>query len=334
MKERSRTRSSRKISKLCSAALAGLFSAAVMTAGAANAAAPESSDPIKIVLNNWTSQVVLANVTAELFKKLGYNVELVPSDNQLQFAGMANGDLHVQVEVWEGTHKTNFEKFVGTGNLLDGGKHDAITREEWWYPSYMEERCPGLPDWEALNKCAKAFATAETDPKGRYLGGPIDWGKHHNERVQALGMDFVVVNAGQASTLWAELDAAYRHQEPIVLFNWTPNWVEARYKGRFIDFPDYDPKCLSDPSWGMNADLAYDCGAPKKGWLKKAAWAGMQEKYPVALGLLQRINFTNAQIADAAALVDVDGLSPEDAAAKWLETNQSIWEGWISGATD
>lgn len=196
----------------------------------ARADAPESSDPIKIVLNNWTSQVVLANVTGELLKKLGYNVELVPSDNQLQFSGMANGDLHMQIEVWEGTHKTNFEKFVGIGNLLDAGTHDAITREEWWYPHYMEARCPGLPDWEALHACASEFATAETAPKGRYLGGPIDWGKHHNERVQALGMDFVVVNAGQASTLWAELDAAYRRDEPIILFNWTPNWVEAKYK--------------------------------------------------------------------------------------------------------
>ena len=178
----------------------------------ARADAPESSDPVKIVLNNWTSQVVLANVTGELLRKLGYNVELVPSDNQLQFSGMANGDLHMQIEVWEGTHKTNFEKFVDTGNLLDAGTHDAITREEWWYPHYMEARCPGLPDWEALHACASEFATAETAPKGRYLGGPIDWGKHHNERVQALGMDFVVVNAGQASTLWAELDAAYRRR--------------------------------------------------------------------------------------------------------------------------
>jgi len=312
----------------CAALLLGLAGYGVP----ARADAPESSDPIKIVLNNWTSQVVLANVTGELLKKLGYNVELVPSDNQLQFSGMANGDLHMQIEVWEGTHKTNFEKFVGTGDLLDAGTHDAITREEWWYPHYMEERCPGLPDWQALHACASEFATAETAPKGRYLGGPIDWGKHHNERVQALGMDFVVVNAGQASTLWAELDAAYRRDEPIVLFNWTPNWVEAKYKGRFVEFPDYAPECLSDASWGSNPDMPYDCGAPKKGWLKKAAWHGIQDKYPVAWRLLQNVNFTNPQIAEAAALVDVDELSPEDAAAKWLEANEAVWQPWLDAA--
>ena len=33
---------------------------------------------------------------------------------------------------------------------------DAI--EEWWYPTYMKEKCPGLPNWEALNDCAEAFS--------------------------------------------------------------------------------------------------------------------------------------------------------------------------------
>ncbi|MFQ5984445.1 MAG: ABC transporter substrate-binding protein [Alphaproteobacteria bacterium] len=317
-----------QLTKICAVVAAGLIGSAVL-AETGQAGVPESKDPIKIILNNWTSQVVLANVTGELLKKMGYNVELVPSDNQLQYAGMANGDVHMQIEVWEGTHKTNFLKYVATGNLLDAGTHLAITREEWWYPKYMEERCPGLPDWKALDKCAGEFATPETAPKGRYLGGPIDWGKHHNERVQALGMNFVVVNAGQASTLWAELDAAYRRNEPIVLFNWTPNWVEAKYEGRFVDFPDYAPECLSEPGWGMNPDLAYDCGAPRQGWLKKGAWAGAKDKWPTAWRLLTLINFTNPMIAQASAFVDVDEMTAEEAASNWLEQNEAVWKPWI-----
>jgi glycine betaine/proline transport system substrate-binding protein len=317
-----------KLSSTAGAALIGLS----MAGGVASADIPESSDPIKLVLNNWTSQVVLAHVTANILEEMGYNTELVPSDNQLQFAAMANGDLHMQVEVWEGTHLTNFLNNVHTGNLLDAGTHLAITREEWWYPLYMEERCPGLPDWEALNACASEFATPETAPKGRYVGGPIDWGKYHNERVESLGMDFVVFNVGQASTLWAELDAAYRRQEPVILFNWTPNWVEAVYEGRFVDFPDYAPECWSDPSWGSNPDMLYDCGAPKTGWLKKAAWSGTQTKWPGAWRLLTLVNFSNPMIAQAAALVDVENMSPEDAAAKWMEDNEDVWRGWMSAA--
>jgi len=40
----------------------------------------------------------------------------------------------------------------------------------------MKEKCPGLPNWEALNDCAEAFSTPETAPRGRYLGGPVTWG--------------------------------------------------------------------------------------------------------------------------------------------------------------
>ena len=51
------------------------------------AATPELTDPIKIITNNWTSQLVLSNVVGELLKQMGYNVEYTPSDTQLQYTG-------------------------------------------------------------------------------------------------------------------------------------------------------------------------------------------------------------------------------------------------------
>jgi glycine betaine/proline transport system substrate-binding protein len=41
------------------------------------------------------------------------------------------------------------------------------------------------------------------------------------------------------------------------------------------------------------------------------------------------VNFSNPQIAAAAALVDVDGMTPEDAAKKWIETNQDTVKSWL-----
>ena len=73
--------------------------------------------------------------------------------------------LTSSTKVWEGAFGENFEKVVGEGCVIDAATHDAKTREEWWYPDYVEEQCPGLPDWKALEKCAAIFATAETKPK-------------------------------------------------------------------------------------------------------------------------------------------------------------------------
>lgn len=296
--------------------------------GGALAAAPESSEPIKIVMNNWTSQNVLAIVVGDLLEKQGYTVEYVPSDTQLQFQAMANGDMHFQVEVWEGSMATAFEAAKAEG-LVDYGAHDAVTREDWWYPAYLNEVCPGLPDWKALDACAEKFATAETAPKGRFVGPPADWGKHYSERIQALGMDFQEVPVGQAATLWAELQAAYDRKEPIVLFNWTPNFIEAKFEGEFVEFPAYEEACLTDPAWGINPDALYDCGAPASGYLKKAGWPGVAETWPQAHAFLMQVNFTNGQIAEAAALVDVEGLTPEEAAERWIADNEATWSAWM-----
>jgi glycine betaine/proline transport system substrate-binding protein len=307
----------------------GVLMAGAIVASSMSIQAQESTDPIKIVTNNWTSQLVLANVVGKLLQEQGYNVEYVPSDTQLQFTALANGDMDIQVEVWEGSMAESFDNAVAAG-LVDYGAHDAVTREDWWYPAYMNEKCPGLPSWEALDACADQFATAETSPKGRFVGPPADWGKHYSERITALGMNFQEVPVGQAATLWAELQAAYDRQEPIVLFNWTPNFIEAKFEGNFVEFPEYDPACLTDPAWGMNADAVYDCGAPASGYLKKAGSPNLEANWPGAATFLRNVNFSNAAIASAAAMVDVDGLTPEEAADRWIAENEATWQTWMN----
>ncbi len=312
-----------------SALAMGVVVAGMAVSTAVLAEVPESSDPVRIILNNWTSQNVLANVAGQLLERMGYTVEYKPSDTQLQFTAMANGDMDLQVEVWEGSMWPSFKAALDTGGMVDAGTHNAVTREEWWYPTYIEEVCPGLPDWKALDACADKFATAETSPKGRFVGPPADWGKHYSERISALGMNFTEVPVGQAATLWAELASAVERKEPVVLFNWTPNFIEAKFEGKFVEFPEFDPACHEDPAWGMNPDAIFDCGAPRKGWLKKAAWSGMKDKWAKAFEFVQKMNFSNAQIAKAADMVDSDGLSPEDAATKWIAENEDAWRAWI-----
>jgi len=309
-------------------ALATALGSCLFVAAPLTAQAEESADPIRVVTNNWTSQVVLSNVVGQLLQQSGHNVEYKSSDTQLQFTAIAAGDMDFQVEVWEGSMAESFDKSIAAG-AVDYGAHDAVTREDWWYPSYMNEMCPGLPDWKALDACAAKLATAETGTKGRFVGPPADWGKHYSERIQALKMNFQEVPVGQAATLWAELQSAYDRKEPVVLFNWTPNFIEAKFEGQFVEFPTYEPACLTDPKWGQNPDAVYDCGAPAKGYLKKVGSKNLETKWPAAAAFLKKVNFTNPQIAAAAAMVDVDGMTPEDAAKKWIADNEATWKAWL-----
>ncbi len=310
--------------KLSAAVLAG----ALVTAPTV-ASAVDSADPIVIPLHNWSSQIVMSHVVGGILESIGSSVEYVTTDSQAVYESIRRGDVTLELEVWEGAFGKSFREALARGGIHDAGDHNAVTREDWWYPLWTKRACPGLPDWRALAKCAKVFATPETGNKGRFLAGPVDWLKHDQERVDALGMPFVVINAGSAAAIWAEVKAAERAERPIVVFNWTPNFVEAVWEGEFVEFPTWVDGCDVDPSVGPNPDLPYDCGNPADGYLKKAAWNGMRTKWPAAYEVLTKIDFNNAQIAEMAKLVDVDEFDPEEAAELWLEDNTHIWEEWI-----
>ena len=254
-------------------------------------------------------------------------MKYVQSKTNGQWRKLKYGLAHIQVEVWEGTMADKFEQLLKSKSIVSGGTHNAKTREEWWYPAYVEEVCPGLPDWKALKKCASLFADAQTAPKGKYVGGP--WEKPDAARIRALKLGFKVVSVKTGDGLWVELEKAAKVKKPIVLFNWTPNWVEAKYEGKFIEFPDYDPRCESEAKWGFSKKYTWDCGNPKGGWLKKAAWKNVETKWPCAFKILKNMNFSNAQISQASALVDAKKMTYAKAADEWMKSNAKVVKSWV-----
>ena len=311
--------------KLTKTLAAGAVALAPMTALAA-----DSDDPIIIPIHNWSSQIVMSHAFGQILESMGRNVEFVTTDSQAVYESVRLGDVTLELEVWEGAFGASYRAALAKGGMVDAGAHDAVTREDWWYPMWTKDACPGLPSWEALNECADLFKTAETGDKGRYLDGPVDWLKHGKERVEALGMNFTVINAGSAAALWAEIAAAEKDKKPVVVFNWTPNFAEAVWPGEFVEFPEWEDGCDKDPSKGPNKDALYDCGNPAKGYLKKAAWDGMKDKWPSAYCVLTKISFTNPQIAEMAKLVDTDEMEPEEAAEVWLADNEAVWKAWLN----
>ncbi len=291
-------------------------------------AAAESSDPIKLTLHDWSGQLITTTLMGEVLKEAGYNVEYVQADYIAQFAGLKTGDLHVAMEIWETTGREAMDEATATGNVVNLGSTGMNAIEEWWYPAYMKDVCPGLPDWKALNDCAQEFSTPETAPLGRYLGGPVTWGGFDDERVEALGMDFEVVHAGTDAALFAELESAYQRKAPIVMWVYAPHWAPSKYEGEFVEFPAYSAECYNDPAAGMNPDAAYDCGKPR-GPIWKVAWSGVEDKWPGAAEAIRNFTISNDDMGQMVAEVDLNGKSVEDTVAAWMDANKDAWMGWI-----
>jgi glycine betaine/proline transport system substrate-binding protein len=290
--------------------------------------AVESQDPIKLTLHDWTGQLITTNIMAEVLKEAGYNIELVQADYIAQFAGLQTGDLHLAMEMWETTGRDAIDEYTPDGRVINVGSTGMDAIEEWWYPSYMKDECPGLPNWEALNECAEAFSTMETAPKGRYLGGPVTWGGFDDERVEALDLDWEVIHAGTDAALFAELESAYQRKAPIMLWIYAPHWAPSKFEGEFVEFPAYTSECYNDPSWGINPNSAYDCGKPR-GPIWKVASSQLKDKWPGAYDAVEAFTISNDEMGQMVAEVDLDGNSVEAVVADWMNNNKSRWQSWI-----
>jgi glycine betaine/proline transport system substrate-binding protein len=302
--------------------------AALVLTGIAARAEVESTDPIKLTLHDWTGQLITTNLMAAVLEEAGYNVELVQADYLAQFAGLETGDLDVAMEIWATTGQEALDAAVATGNVVNLGETGMLAKEEWWYPLYMKEKCPGLPDWQALNACAEAFATPDTAPKGRYLGGPVTWGGFDEERIAGLGLNFEVIHAGTDAAMFAELEAAYQRKDPILLWIYAPHWAPQKYEGEWVEFPAYEAACYTDPAWGGNPDATHDCGKPF-GPIWKAGWAGLEGKWPGAAKAIKAFTIDNDTMGAMITKVDLDGQSIDDVVDEWMDANEAVWSTWI-----
>ena len=299
-----------------------LFYALVLFAGFTTVA--KAADPIRIPVLNWSSQIVMANVMAQAFEELGYDVELVPAESATRYEAVRVGELHVAHETWESTMALPFYEAMDKGGLIDAGSHDLITFEEMGVPNWVIEDglCPGLPSWEALKspECAANFATPDSEGKGRWLEGPYEW---HTEvmpnRLKGLGIDdlWMVKFAGTADALWAELEAAKKEGRGTIIFNWSPNFTDAAGV-TFIDFPPYFEGCRLEQGGSLETT---GCGSPK-GWLKKAAHIKFPITHTSAYKFYTKMEFTAPNIGEMANYVDNEGMTHAEAATAYIANNR------------
>ncbi|MEM8662245.1 MAG: ABC transporter substrate-binding protein [Pseudomonadota bacterium] len=288
----------------------------------------QSDSGMRFALNDWAGQRLSSRIMGEALTRMGFPVVYVQTPYKEELELIANDSLDVAMEVWSTTLKEEFQKAVADGSVLNLGETGMTAMEDWWYPDYMSEKCPGLPAWTALNECAGLFATAESKPKGFYLGGPADWGGHDEGRIAALKLNFDMRHANSDEELNSALKQAYSNKEPIMLWVYSPNFTEAVYKGHWVQFPKYEDACYEDPSWGVNPELPYDCGKPS-GPIWKAGSHRLKKTWPLAVAAIEKFSITNAEMAALVKKVEVEGQSETAVAAEWLDNHVVRWSLWF-----
>jgi glycine betaine/proline transport system substrate-binding protein len=308
--------------RLNTTAAAILFAAASTTGAWA-----DSADPIKIPMNEWTGQHISARITGSLLQKLGYTVEYPTAGAVPQFKAIAEGDLDMQPEVWTNNVGDVYPKAVESGDIVVLGSLGLKPQEGWIYPPYMNEKCPGLPSYDALYDCAQAFAAADTFPKGRLITYPADWGTRSKDVVAQIAIPFEPVAGGSEGAMIAELKSAVAAEQPIVMMFWQPHWIHAEITFDWVGWDAADGECVEES--GQSRGTA--CGFQQAS-VDKIVNKDVASKWPGAYKLLEVVSIDNA--AQNALMLEIDnkGRKLEEVVAEWIDANEATWGPWVEAA--
>lgn len=305
-------------------AIRGLFIAGGLAFAACGAAFADSDETIRIPINEWTGQHISAHILGTLLEKTGYTVEYVTAGAVPQFAAIAQGDLDIQPETWTNNVGDIYPKAVESGDIIVVGGLGLKPQEGWIYPPYMEEKCPGLPSYQALYDCAQAFAAPDTFPKGRLITYPADWGTRSKDVVAQIQIPFEPIAGGSEGAMIAELKSAVATQAPILMMFWQPHWLFAEEKFNWVEFDPVDGECVEES--GQSRGKA--CGFQQAS-IDKIVNKDFGAKWPGAMALFTAMSIDNDTQNALMLEIDQKGRGLEEVIAEWVGANEATWKPWV-----
>ncbi|MBT2515626.1 glycine betaine ABC transporter substrate-binding protein [Arthrobacter sp. ISL-30] len=274
-------------------------------------------------------QDIQANLMVAVVNELGGRAEVLQGAVTETMAAASKGQPIVGMVNWRWQTPELWDKYVGEGGVVEVGTTDYPGEEGWYVPAYVikgdekrgiEPACPGLPNWEALNDCASAFATAKTGNKGQYMSGAESWAFAYGDpqRIENLNLNYEMVFAGSEAALYADLTRAYEQGKPWLGLMWRPNYMTQKYDLTRVEFPEHSAEC-----WGKT----YACQWPET-VIYQWASSVIEKDHPTLWQILKNYDLNNDQLQELQAKVIDDGLSPQEAVKEWMQDNRDVWTSW------
>ena len=297
---------------------------------------------VKIWEADWTGNLVFGQlVQIILEEEMDYKVKQIFMAGTAGWEAMASGDLDIALEAWPSYNADAkakyFADYGGDGSVMYVTEAGVVGASDYYVPRYV---CEGdsargikatAPDLcmhakgqcshcglEKLKPYADVFASPETKPKGRLIGCPVaGWGCEDQARLDAAGLDFTAVELGTDTAQWAELTAAIKRGEPILVYAWEPMWIFAAFDLVGIGIPkNEDGSCW--PTCGWPEDVTFQSANPD-----------FANKHPEVIQMLKNMKLSNAQQAPMIFDVDVNKMAVEDAVRKWMAATEDTWRPWV-----
>lgn len=276
---------------------------------------------LRLAYTDWSSSIASAYVVQGVIQeKLHRSCELVRLDVEEMWQALAEGRVDAMLSAWlPVTHadywQTYSEQLVDLGPNLTGARIGLVV------PDVSVGRQTGplgerarpyikAKSIEDLPKYAKEF-------RHRIIGIEPGAGimARTREAMKAYGLeDFRLIDGSEVS-MTAELSNAIRHQQWIVVTGWTPHWMFARWKLKFLE----DPKNIFGGSESIHTLV-------RKGYA---------EDHPEIYALLDNFFWTPDQMGQFLVWNEFDhGMFPYEKALRWIDNNPQQVLGWLGDIGD
>ena len=289
----------------------------------ANSAGGGNCGELNLAVNPWVGfeadAYVVGNIAQE---KLGCKVKYKELKEDVAWQGFGTGDVDVVIEDWG--HPDLEDKFFaesGDGSAEDFGPTGNIGIIGWYVPPWLAKEYPDILDYKNLNKYADKFTTSESGSKGQFLGADPSYVQFDEAIVSNLKLNFKVVFSGSEAASIQAFQKAEKNKEFLIGYFYEPQWLFAEVPLEKVSLPPYEDGCQSPP-----AKTA--CDYPET-TLKKIVSTSWVKKASPAVDLVKNFEWTNEDQDTVAKYIASDGMSSEDAAAKWVAENQDKVDAWL-----
>jgi len=287
-----------------------------------NAAEAGDCGEINMAVNPWVGYEASAYVVGGVAETLGCTVTYKELKEDVSWQGFGTGEVDVIIEDWGHPDlEAKFFEGEGDGSATDFGPQGNVGIIGWFVPPWLAEEHPEVLDWENLNDFAQDFATSESGNQGQFLGADPSYVQFDEAIISNLGLDFKVVFSGSEAASITAFQQAEENKEFLIGYFYEPQWLFAEIPLERVALPPYEEGCQDEPA-------KVDCDYPET-VLKKIVSTEWAEAGGAGVELVQNFEWTNEDQNVVAKYISEDGMSPEDAAAKWIEENQDKVDAWL-----
>jgi glycine betaine/proline transport system substrate-binding protein len=293
--------------KIFGKALGVLLSAAMTVSlgtGVIAAPAQAAEKSINIGWTAWSdAEAVTKLAKAVIEERYGYKVELTMADIGIQYQGIASGKLDAMLMSWQPlTHKPYLDK-VGK-DVVDLGPLYTRARLGWVVPDYIPvDQVKSIEDLKKPEVQQKLGGKIQGIDPG---SGLMQASEKALKTYDLKGLQ--LVSASDAAML-AALERAMKRNEWIVVTSWSPHWMFANWKLRYLD----DPKGALGGLESVNAIVR----------------KGFYQDHPEIFEFLNRMVLP---IGDLEAMMqEARQTSYEQAVDNYIKNNKARVDYWVTG---